>query len=63
VNGGSIMLECMVAIGQMSDDAVQAGDDLTAIDLVLAGQGLEISSETRDASIREYACSDPRPYA
>jgi hypothetical protein len=33
---------------------VQAEDEVTAIDLVLAGEGEEISSETRDAYITEY---------
>jgi hypothetical protein len=52
--------EFMVAIDHMTYDAVQAEDEVTAIDLVLEGQGREISSETRDASISEYERSEPR---
>jgi hypothetical protein len=48
------MPEFMVAIDHITYYAVQAEDEVTAIDLVLEGQGLEISSETRDASISEY---------
>jgi hypothetical protein len=54
VKGGSIMPEFMVAIDHITYYAVQAEDEVTAIDLVLEGQGLEISSETRDAYISEY---------
>ena len=52
------MPEFMVAIDHITYYAVQAEDEVTAIDLVLEGQGLEISSETRDASITEYESSD-----
>jgi hypothetical protein len=48
------MPEFMVAIDHITYYAVQAEDEITAIDLVLEGQGLEISSETRDASISDY---------
>ena len=48
------MAEFMVAIDHITYYAVDAEDDVTAIDLVLEGQGLEISSETRDAYISEY---------
>jgi hypothetical protein len=40
--------------------AVQAEDEVTAIDLALEGQGLEIDSETRDASISECQRRAPR---
>jgi hypothetical protein len=40
--------------------AAQTEDEVTAIDLVLEDQGLEIGSETRDASISEYERSEPR---
>ena len=57
------MPEFMVAIDHITYYAVQAEDEVTAIDRVLEGQGLEISSETRDAYITEYEheSSDPRP--
>jgi hypothetical protein len=48
------MPEFMVAIDQITYYAVRAEDEATAIDLVLEGQGREISSETRDAYISEY---------
>jgi hypothetical protein len=48
------MPEFMVAIDHITYYAVRAEDEVTAIDLVLEGQGLEISSETRDAYISEY---------
>jgi len=44
----------MVAIDHITYYAVQAEDEVTAIDLVLEGQGLEISSETHDAYISVY---------
>jgi hypothetical protein len=56
------MPEFMVAIDHITYYAVQAEDEVTAIDLVLEGQGLEISSETRDACITEYKSSDPRQH-
>jgi hypothetical protein len=49
--GGSIMPEFMVAIEHITYYAIQAEDEVTAIDLVLEGEGEEISSETRDAYI------------
>jgi hypothetical protein len=48
------MPEFMVAVDHITYYAVQAEDEITAIDLVLEGQGLETSSETRDAYISEY---------
>jgi hypothetical protein len=57
------MAEFIVAIDHVTYYAVQAEDEVTAIDLVLEGQGLEISSETRDAYIAEYERSDPRRHA
>ena len=54
MTGGSLMPEFMVAIDHLTYYAVRAEDEVTAIDLVLEGQGLEISSETRDAYISEY---------
>jgi hypothetical protein len=58
VPGGSIMPEFIVAIDHITYYAVQAEDEVTAIDLVLEDQGLEISSETRDAYITAYERSD-----
>ena len=57
------MPEFMVAIDHITYYAVRAEDEVTAIDLVLEGQGLEISSETRDAYISEYQIEtlDPTP--
>jgi hypothetical protein len=57
------MPEFMVAIDHITYYAVQAEDEVTAIDLVLEGQGFEIHSETRDAYISEYEYSDTRPHA
>jgi hypothetical protein len=57
------MPEFMVAIDHMTYYAVQAEDEVTAIDLVLEGQGREISSETRDAYITEYERGTPRRHA
>ena len=54
------MSEFIVAIDHITYYAVQARDEVTAIDLVLEGEGEEISSETRDAYIAEYECSEPR---
>ena len=53
------MPEFMVAIEHITYYAIQAEDEVTAIDLVLEGQGLEIASETRDAYISEYERGDP----
>jgi hypothetical protein len=52
------MPEFIVAIDHITYYAVQAADEVTAIDLVLEGEGEEISSETRDAYISEYQRSD-----
>ena len=52
------MPEFVVAIDHITYYAVQAEDEVTAIDLVLEGGGLEIASETCDASITEYDSSD-----
>jgi hypothetical protein len=57
------MAEFIVAIDHITYYAVQAEDEVTAIDLVLEGEGLEISSETRDAYITEYERSTPRRHA
>ena len=54
------MAEFIVAIDHITYYAVQAEDEVTAIDLVLEGQGLELGSETRDAYITEYERSAPR---
>jgi hypothetical protein len=60
VKGVSDMPEFIVAIDHITYYAVQAQDEVTAIDLVLEGQGEEVSSDTRDAYITEYQSSDPR---
>ena len=52
------MPEFIVAIDHITYYAVQAADEVTAIDLVLEGEGEEISSETRDAYISEHQSSD-----
>lgn len=57
------MPEFMVAIDHITYYAVQAADEVTAIDLVLEGQGREISSETRDAYISESQSREPRRHA
>jgi hypothetical protein len=54
------MPEFIVAIDRITYYAVQAEDAVTAIDLALEGQGLEIASETRDAYISAYERRDPR---
>jgi hypothetical protein len=56
------MPEFMVAIDHVTYYAVRAKDEVTAIDLVLEGEGEEISSETRDAYISEYESTDPRQH-
>jgi hypothetical protein len=56
--GGSTMPEFMVAIDHITYDAVRAEHEMTAIDLVLEGQGLELDSETRDAYLAMYRSSD-----
>jgi hypothetical protein len=57
------MAEFIVAIDHITYYAVQAEDEVTAIDLVLEGDGLEISSETRDAYISEYESCHARRHA
>jgi hypothetical protein len=57
------MPEFVVAIDQITYYAVQAEDEVTAIDLVLEGEGEAMASETRDAYSAEYERSDPRPHA
>jgi hypothetical protein len=57
------MAEFIVAIDHITYYAVQAEDEITAIDLVLENQGVEISSETRDAYITEYESGNPRRHA
>jgi hypothetical protein len=52
------MPEFIVALDHITYYAVQAEDEVTAIDLVLEGQGLEISSETHDAYISEFQRRD-----
>jgi hypothetical protein len=57
------MAEFIVAVDHITYYAVQAEDEITAIDLVLEDQGLEIASETRDAAITEYESSHARRHA
>jgi hypothetical protein len=57
------MAEFIVAIDQITYYAVHAADEVTAIDLVLEGEGLEIASETRDAYISEDESSEPQRHA
>ena len=52
------MPEFMVAIDHITYYAVSAENEMTAIDLVLEGQGLEVDSETRDAYVSTYQSSD-----
>jgi len=54
VEGVSIMAEFIVAIDRITYYAVQAEDEVTAIDLALEGQGEEVTSDTRDAYISDY---------
>jgi hypothetical protein len=54
------MPEFVVAIDHITYYAVRAEDEVTAIDLALEGQGLEIDSDIRDAYISEYEGIDPR---
>jgi hypothetical protein len=51
--GVSTMPEFIVAIDRITYYAVQADDEVTAIDLALQGQGEEVTSDTRDAYISE----------
>jgi hypothetical protein len=57
------MPEFIVAIDHTTYYTVQAEDEITAIDLVLEGEGLEIASETHDASIAEYESTGSRRHA
>jgi hypothetical protein len=57
------MAEFIVAIDHITYYAVQAEDEVTAIGLVLEDQGVEISSETRDAYITEYESRNSRRHA
>jgi hypothetical protein len=54
------MTEFIVAIDHVTYYAVRAKDAVMAIDLALEGEGQEISSETREASICEYEGIHPR---
>jgi hypothetical protein len=54
------MPEFIVAIDQITYYAVQAEDEVTAIDRALEGQGLAMNAETRDAYISAFQSSDPR---
>jgi hypothetical protein len=54
------MAEFIVAVDHITYYAVQAEDEVTAIDLVLEEQGREISSETRDAAMTEYERRESR---
>ena len=53
------MPEFMVAIDHITYYAVLAEDEVTAIDLVLEGEGEAMASETRDAYITAYERSEP----
>ena len=57
------MAEFIVAVDHITYYAVQAVDEVTAIDLVLEGDGLEIGSETHDAYISEYESANSRRHA
>jgi hypothetical protein len=52
------MAEFIVAVDHITYYIVRAEDEITAIDLVLEGEGEEIASETHDAYITEYQVSD-----
>jgi hypothetical protein len=43
----------IVAMDRMTYYAIQAEDEVTAIELALDGQGQEIAAETRDAYISD----------
>jgi hypothetical protein len=60
MKGVFTMSQFIVAIDHITYYAVQAEDEVTAIDLVLEGEGEEISSETRDAYITEYQSNDSK---
>ena len=57
------MPEFIVAIDHITYYTVRAVDEVTAIDRALEGEGLEISSETRDAYIAACEGTDPRRHA
>jgi hypothetical protein len=63
VEGVSPMTQFIVAIDRITYYAVQAEDEVTAIDLALEGQGEEVTADTRDAYISEYQGErrDPMP--
>jgi hypothetical protein len=54
VEGVFAMAEFIVAIDRITYYAVEAEDEVTAIDLALDGQGEEVTADTRDAYISEY---------
>jgi hypothetical protein len=54
------MPEFIVAIDHITYYTVQAQDEVTAIDLALEDQGLEIDCDIRDAYITAFQSSDPR---
>jgi hypothetical protein len=58
LKGVYTMTEFVVAIDHITYYVVRAEDEVTAIDLVLEGQGQEISSETRDAYMTDYQSGD-----
>jgi hypothetical protein len=60
MKGVFTMSQFIVAIDHITYYAIQAEDEVTAIDLVLEGEGEEISSETRDAYITEYRRIDSK---
>jgi hypothetical protein len=60
MKGVFTMSQFIVAIDHITYYAVQAEDEVTAIDLVLEGEGEEISSETRDVYITEYQSNDSK---
>jgi hypothetical protein len=57
------MADFIVAVDHITYYAVQAEDEVTAIDLVLEEEGKEIASETRDVYISESESNEPRPHA
>jgi hypothetical protein len=54
ITGGFTMPEFFVAIDHLTSYAVQAEDEVSAIDLALEGQGIKMDSETRDSYISDY---------
>jgi len=57
------MPEFIVAITCATYYAVEAEDDVTAVALALEGEGQEISSETREASVCPYERPHRRRHA